>query len=176
MPTSYRRLLLTGAPGVGKTTVIRRVAERLSGMPMAGFYTEEIRVAGVRQGFRLVGFDGRERLIAHVDLSKRHRVGKYGVNLAAIEAASDELLGLEPEPMVYLVDEIGKMECCAKRFVAAMRHLLASDATVVATVGKSGAGFIAEIKRRRDCLLWEIERENRDGMPGRVLRWLEAPR
>ena len=34
-------LLLTGVPGIGKTTVIRRVAGRLKGRRLGGFYTEE---------------------------------------------------------------------------------------------------------------------------------------
>ena len=38
-------LLITGTPGVGKTTVIRRVAERLEPERTRGFYTEEIREA-----------------------------------------------------------------------------------------------------------------------------------
>lgn len=77
MPTSFQHLLLTGVPGVGKTTVVRRVAESLAGNQLDGFYAEEIREAGVRQGFRLLSFDGREWLIAHVDLGKRYRVSKY---------------------------------------------------------------------------------------------------
>ena len=35
-----RVLLFTGAPGIGKTTVVRRVAARLEGRRLKGFYTE----------------------------------------------------------------------------------------------------------------------------------------
>jgi nucleoside-triphosphatase THEP1 len=34
-------LLLTGAPGVGKTTVLRKVAAGLPDRRLAGFYTED---------------------------------------------------------------------------------------------------------------------------------------
>ena len=51
-------LLITGAPGIGKTTVIQRVANELKHKGLRGFYTEEIREDGERRGFRLVGFDG----------------------------------------------------------------------------------------------------------------------
>jgi nucleoside-triphosphatase len=167
-----RDLLLTGVPGVGKTTVIRRVAEGLPGMHPGGFYTQEIRTAGERQGFCLTDFQGRKRLIAHIGLPKRCRVGKYGVDVAAIDSAAEALLAHGREAAIYLVDEIGKMECYSPRFVSGMRLLLASSATVIATVAKKGSGFITEVKQRSDCLMWEITRENRAAMPQRVLRWL----
>jgi nucleoside-triphosphatase THEP1 len=90
-------LLIAGAPGVGKTTVIRRVADRLKELKeerLGGFYTEEIRENARRCGFRLVGFDGETRIIAHAGFAKKHRVGKYGVVQALDEAA----LLLRPNP------------------------------------------------------------------------------
>jgi NTPase len=63
-------LLLTGAPGIGKTTVIGRVADRLKGRNLGGFYTEEIREGGERRGFQLVGFEGTDRVIAHIGFPK----------------------------------------------------------------------------------------------------------
>ncbi|MGE5831636.1 MAG: nucleoside-triphosphatase, partial [Methanomicrobiales archaeon] len=49
-----KNILVTGAPGCGKTTLVRRVAENLEAIPVAGFYTEEIREKGERVGFALV--------------------------------------------------------------------------------------------------------------------------
>ncbi len=164
-------LLITGQPGIGKTTVVRRVADRLGPSGLRGFYTEEIRVAGERRGFRLVGFDGTTRVIAHVDFPKHHRVGKYGVDVQALDGAAPLLLP-DPGARVYLVDEIGKMECLSAHLVAAMRALIAGSTPVVATVGARGGGFIAEVKKQPDCDLWEVTRDNRDGLPAQVLAWL----
>jgi nucleoside-triphosphatase len=158
-------------PGVGKTTVIRRVAARLEGQPLGGFYTEEIREAGQRRGFRLVGFAGEERVIAHLAFAKGPRVGKYGVDVAALDDAA-ALLAPDPTAHVYLVDEIGKMECLSARFVAAMRALLAGRTPVVATVGLRGGGYIAEVKRLQQCRLWEVRQANRDELPSRIVAWL----
>ena len=56
MPSFHpKKLLLIGPPGCGKTTVLRRVVERLSGLRLAGFYTREIRQRGQRAGFEAVG-------------------------------------------------------------------------------------------------------------------------
>lgn len=172
MATAKRVLLITGRPGVGKTTVIRRVAERLGGIRLAGFYTEEVREAGERTGFRLVDFAGNALTFAHVGFAGP-RVSKYGVDVAALDARVEALLAPRAEVAVYLVDEIGKMECLSPRFVAAMRRLLASDHLVVATVARKGEGFIAEAKRSPGAALWEVSHENRDRAPGEVLRWLD---
>ena len=173
LSATHRVLLITGTPGVGKTTVIRRVAERLRNVKLGGFYTEELREAGARTGFRLVDFDGHALTFAHVGFGGP-RVSRYGVDVAALDARAEALLAPRPEVAVYLVDEIGKMECLSPRFVAAMRTLLASGCPVVATVAKKGAGFIAEAKRWPGATLWEVTHANRDRLPDEICAWLEA--
>jgi nucleoside-triphosphatase len=167
-------LLLTGIPGVGKTTVIRRVADGLGGVRLGGFYTEEMRSAGRREGFCLVGFDGSRRVLAHVRLPPP-RVSKYGVDVAALDSAVAALLD-PASAEVFLVDEIGKMECLSGRFVAAMRRLFDSGRVVVATVALRGGGFIAEVKRRPGVALREVTRANRDALSGEVLAWIGSRR
>ncbi len=158
-------LLITGAPGIGKTTVLRELAEGLGDAHICGFYTEALRDQGVRRGFRLVGFDGTEGIIAHVDLTGQHRVGKYGVDVAALDRLAKATLAPHADCVVYLVDEIGKMECLAPGFVLAMRTLLKTGKPLVATIGKKGGGFIAEVKARDDAELVEVTRTNRDTLP-----------
>lgn len=166
-------LLLTGMPGVGKTTLIRRIAAGLSRCRLGGFYTEEIREAGQRQGFRLITFDHEEGMIAHVDFAHRHRVGRYGVDVAVIDRFADRALGVREEIDVYLVDEIGKMECHSAVFVNRMRSLLDSGKTVIATVAKNGSGLIEEAKQWPGSELQEITRANRDTLAKEVMDWLQ---
>ncbi len=54
-----RKVLLTGRPGCGKTTLIKRVVNELA-VPAGGFYTEEIRERGERVGFKIITLDGQE--------------------------------------------------------------------------------------------------------------------
>ena len=167
-------LLLTGPPGAGKTTTIRAVADVLGRSRLGGFFTQEIRTRGVRQGFELITFVGKRAVMAHVDRSGAPRVGKYGVDLGVLDTMSRAALALRGDVEVYLVDEIGKMECLSAGFVEAVRApLAAASPRVVATVGQRGGGFIAEVKRRPDVELWELTRDNRDAMPARVLAYLE---
>ena len=48
-----KTILLTGRPRVGKTTIVKEVVKRLPG-GVGGFYTEEIKERGQRQGFKIV--------------------------------------------------------------------------------------------------------------------------
>jgi nucleoside-triphosphatase len=168
-----RALLLTGRPGIGKTTVVRRVADRLAGHAIGGFLTEEIRAEGRRVGFRLRTFgEGDETILAHLDFRSAHRVGRYGVNVKGIDAIVENALRPGPGVEIFLVDEIGKMECLSARFVAAMERLLASECQVVATISDHGGGFIARAKARPDVRIWRVERQNRGDMPERIVEWL----
>jgi nucleoside-triphosphatase len=171
-PSSARTLLLTGPPRVGKSTLIRRVANALCDWRIRGFITDEIREAGRRVGFQLNTFDGRSLVIAHEGIHSRHRVGKYGVDVEALEGVATSALHPDEGVDVYLVDEIGPMECLSQAFVAAVRELLDSDCKTVATIHRSTGGFIGEVKRRPDVELRQVTSHNRDEMLEDVLEWI----
>lgn len=170
-----KTLLLTGPPGVGKTTVIRRVAQGLSGRRIRGFTTEEVREGGERVGFRIETFDGDSAFLAHVQIQSKHRVGRYGVDLAALDRVVDSALS-PGQAEITLVDEIGKMECLSPRFVAAMERLLESGQLLVATVGSRGGGFIEQVKHRPGVTLLRVSRANRETLAGEVLAWIASRR
>jgi hypothetical protein len=69
-------ILLTGFPGCGKTTLIKRVVQRLDDLRLAGFYTQELLGAnGRRVGFEAIGLNGRSTTLAHVSSKSKDRVG-----------------------------------------------------------------------------------------------------
>ena len=170
-------LLITGFPGVGKTTVIARISDALKELHPTGFITREMREAGTRVGFEVVGCDGSRRLLSHMDIGSRHRVGKYSVD---VEGFEEYLYSLDIERTVknlVILDEIGKMECYSPLFRNLVVRLLESDRIVVATIARKGTLFIEKMKQRRDIVLIEVTRENRDRLPGEIVmiihRWLE---
>lgn len=157
------RILLTGPPRCGKTTAIRKIVETLDRTKLAGFYTDEIREAGVRQGFRWHRLDGRTGVLAHVNIKSAHRVSKYGVDLGGFEEHILPILDPDaPGVSLFVIDEIGKMECFSERFIEAVRRLLASDKPLLATVAQEGSGFIREAKDHPAVRVQHLTRENRD--------------
>ena len=152
-----KNLLLTELPGCGKTTVLLRVIEQLEDMRLAGFYTEEIREHGRRLGFKAVGLGGGSGVLAHVDLRTGVQVGRYGVDLAAFDPLVGAELGKPFEEVdLYIIDEIGKMECYSPAFVAAAGRVLDGAAPVLATIGMKGGGFVREVKARPDVELFTV--------------------
>jgi nucleoside-triphosphatase len=166
-----KAFFITGRPGIGKTTVIRRVADALKGERIAGFYTEELRSRGERTGFRIVTLDGRTRLMASIDIDSPHRVGKYRVDVSTVDATAQATLAPH-SAQVFLVDEIGKMECLSSAFVEAVRRLLAANRLIVASVALKGGGLIEEVKRLRENRLREVTMQNRDRLPREVIEWV----
>jgi nucleoside-triphosphatase len=163
---SPKNVLLTGPPGCGKTTVVRRVVQALGGLRLAGFYTQEVRERSQRIGFEIVGLGGQRCLLAHVDWHSQLRVGRYGVEPARLEPIIQAELGQSPgEVDVYVIDEIGKMECLCLSFVEAVRGALDGPAPVLATIALKGDGLIAEVKTRPDVRLVTVDPANRDDLP-----------
>ena len=110
------KVLLTGRPGCGKTTLINRVVNELA-LPAGGFYTEEIRKRGRRVGFKIITLDGEEAVLAHVDFNTKQRVGKYGLDLHALESIGTEAICIAMRARQLLViDEIGPMEIRSRIF------------------------------------------------------------
>ena len=124
-------ILITGLPGVGKTTLIRELAKRLAEYHPAGFYTEEIRnKQGTREGFRLVTLCGRQLVLSHVNHPGPHRVGRYGVDVAGFERLLAEIDLRHLPSQLIVIDEIGKMECLLRLKCKAGSDKVASTASL----------------------------------------------
>jgi nucleoside-triphosphatase len=173
MSLKSAKILLTGLPGCGKTTAIMKIIDTLGCEKVAGFYTQEIRRGDIRKGFSWKRLDGAEGTLAHVDIKGRFKVGKYGVDVAGFEEAVVPILDVErANTELFVIDEIGKMECQSKKFVAAVRRLFASEKPVLATVAQKGTGLIYEVKNYSDTQLFNLTRSDRDKTIAEILEIL----
>jgi len=164
------KILITGRPSVGKTTLIKRLLKAGVLDNAVGFYTEEIRRCKKREGFKIVSLDEKHStLFAHIHINSPFRVGRYGIDIQKFERF---LSCLEPslkEASMVVIDEIGKMECFSERFIRIVKQVLEGPQTLLATVAMKGTEFIAEVKNRSDVTLFNLTIENRDEIFERLL-------
>jgi nucleoside-triphosphatase len=164
-----KNIIITGLPGVGKTTLIRSILHEIRSLNPIGFYTEEIREKSIRTGFSLINVTGEKSILAAENIPSRFRVGKYGVDLVNFEKFIGNIFFRDPASRLIIIDEIGKMECFSKLFTDLVMELLSSNKLVVATVALKGTGLIAQVKSRQDIELIEITTDNRNDLLPSIL-------
>lgn len=157
-----RVFLLTGPPGCGKTTTVRRTIDRLE-VPAGGFFTQEIRTGGRRVGFRLITLDGRDGVLAHVDNSEGPKVSKYRVDIDSLDSIGvDSLRSAMAEDKLVVVDEIGPMEMYSRRFREAVRELLEGRSLAIGSIVARSTEFGDEVKAHPAVKVLPMNRSNRD--------------
>ena len=164
-----KNILITGNPGVGKTTLIKTIAEELNEFQPVGFYTSEIREHGIRKGFELISLSGDKGILSHINIKSSYRVGKYNVNLEGFESFLDTLPLRYDSVNLIIIDEIGKMECFSRYFIKIIREILNSSKVLLASISLKGGGLIAEIKTREDIELLELRKDNRNAIRSNVM-------
>ncbi|MFC2021735.1 NTPase [Chloroflexota bacterium] len=166
--------LLTGRPGTGKTSLIKQVAAQMKGKA-GGFYTEEIRSQGTREGFRLVTLDGEETILAHVNIHSPYRVSKYGVSIDALDRVGVPALHKAAQQYdLVVIDEIGKMELFSANFREAVSQLIGSGTRILGTIMLNPNPWADAIKRQPQVNLVTITRDNYRQVLAELLHWLKA--
>lgn len=167
------RLFLTGQPGVGKSTIVRRLHEHLitRGLRTGGMLSGEIREGGVRVGFEILDLQtGRKGTLAHVRQYSGPRVGKYTVHLHDLaEVGAGSILAAVSSCDVVFIDEVGPMELKSDEFKAAVVRALDCPKPVIATIHRSASDpLVNQIKSDPHTTLVEVTYSNRDALPSRL--------
>jgi nucleoside-triphosphatase len=173
MELNKKNFLITGLPGVGKTTLIKKVIEELNHLHPAGFYTEEIREEGQRNGFEMISLNGKRGLFSHKNIKSPYRIGKFKVDIESFENLLDSIPFFDSSNHLIIIDEIGKMECLSDRFKNLLKKIFDSEKLVIATIALKGSGLIAEIKERQDIQLLEMTKHNRNSLLLEILKEME---
>ncbi|MFX1562472.1 MAG: nucleoside-triphosphatase, partial [Promethearchaeota archaeon] len=114
-------ILITGQPGCGKSTLVARIVKELQtkGVKVGGITTPEFRTESRQRGGFLIQdiTTGEEAIMATSEYSSKIRVGRYGVDVAAIHkigvTAIDKAVITAD---IVVIDEIGKMELLSQKF------------------------------------------------------------
>lgn len=165
--------LLTGMPGTGKTSIIRQVITQTK-CNAGGFFTQEIRSVGIREGFKIVTLDGKEGLLAHITIDSPYRVGKYGVDISVLETTGIEAIYSAVATCdLVVIDEIGKMELFSARFIQAVADALASPKKVLGTITLKPHPLADSIRQNRSIQVTELTRNNQKQVLSHILAWLK---
>ncbi len=170
------KILLTGKPGVGKTTVVKKVVQKLKDK-VIGFWTEDIRdKLNKRTGFKIVTTEGTEAILASKYLFETpYKVGSYYVDVETFEKIVIPVLEKAlKEDKTVVIDEIGKMELFSKRFISVVEEIFEKKEKILATVPiKDIHPFVKKVKERKDVLLIEVTLSNRNYLPEKIIQMLE---
>jgi len=154
--------LLTGKPGTGKTTVIKKALSHIK-ISAGGFYTEEIRSSGIRKGFKIITLDGSEAMLSHTDFSSPFKVGKYHVNIENLDNTGVKaILEAVRNAGLIIIDEIGKMEILSPAFRDAVLQAINSNKRVLGTIMLNPNPFADKIKKDPGVKLITVTASNRD--------------
>ncbi len=166
---------ITGMPGVGKTETLKKIISFLeeAGYVAEGMITEPIIEDNKRIGFNVVDWQTREQYIfAHVDFEDKEKVGKYGVDITALDVIGIPAIekAITDEHVHFIViDEIGKMEMLSERFCEIVAVALDSDKPIIVTLHKkSRTPLLQDVRRRDDIRILEVTPVNRNLLPYKI--------
>ena len=178
-----RKLFITGKPGVGKTTLIeylyKFLKKNLPSFFYSGFITKEIKEKGKRTGFKIILLNSKNKefLLAKVKnlLSKKSVknypfIGKYAVFVENLNNVL-ELLKKErhrKEKTIFVIDEIGKMECLSSQFCNFVENILNSETYLIATLGKGDFPFLKKVRKYTPAFFCNVTLQNRDFLKDRL--------
>ena len=73
---------------------------------------------------------------------------------------------------LFVIDEIGKMECLSENFVEAVRKLFASNKAILATVAQKGTGLISEVKQYVGIRTFSLKPQTQEKIIAEILEAL----
>ena len=174
-------ILITGAPGVGKTTLMERLYYhyKLQGVKVGGFITREAIENGKRVGFRIIDLQsGKEGWLAKAQPGSGPMYGRYciiledleAIGLGAIQTAVDSNLD------IVLIDEIGPMEMSSRRFSAGISSFLQNRTGLTVATFKQGSHYPIIDKCLDDpsTTLLNITRDNREAILSKLIELLDS--
>ncbi|KAL5713798.1 nucleoside-triphosphate phosphatase [Ranunculus cassubicifolius] len=177
--------LVTGPPGVGKSTLVMRILESLRNsnrsLKIQGFYTREVRLGTERVGFEVVTLDGKIGSLASTTNSSSESqrwpsVGKYRVDIASFESLALPELQIKEDTDLYAIDEVGKMELFSSAFFPAVLKVVESNIPLLASipVPKFGRDIpaVARLRNHPGATIFTLSPSNRDATKEQIYNQL----
>jgi nucleoside-triphosphatase len=157
-------IVLTGTPGVGKTTIVMSVVSKLKArdIKVGGVISREVRTNNMRTGFEFIDLATDDRRALASITENGPRVGKYFVNLSGCQFAADRVTKALINSDVIICDEIGPMELKSKEFTDAARKLLMTEKKVIVVVHQKMEHVLVNEFREKSSSLISVNFGNRE--------------
>lgn len=160
------KIFVTGNPGVGKTTLLKKLKDFCvkKGISTCGFITEEVRKNDVRVGFVLVNLRTGERFdFASIFKETPYKFGRYFLDIEKFNIIIEAVFC--DEGKIFILDEIGKMEFFSKKFKEKLFDLLEKDKDIIASLHRD---FVPSFKKYGK--IYYLTYENRDKVEEEIKR------
>jgi nucleoside-triphosphatase len=184
IPLGPIKVLLSGRPGIGKSTVFMKVVEGLkrAGYSVCGFYCPEIRVGGARKGFKIVSLGlSMEGVLSYVcgEMSglSNLTVGRYCIKVDdALSVGLKSLEFAERVCDVIAIDEVGPMELKVKELGEKIWEIMYSTKPTVAVVHIRSFDEVrrALLSRSLQVLPYVVTEANRNALHEEIVRTITS--
>lgn len=155
-----KNILITGKVKSGKTTLVEEIVKEIS--QKTGFLTKEIAEENVRTGFAIKTSHGFSAVIAQLEVPTPNIVGRFFVNIPAIDAVLPQVWTFDASDTLY-IDEIGQMQLLSHEFANLVARYFDSSNTCIATISQIHVHeFTETLRKRNDVILLELSPENRE--------------
>ena len=170
-------ILLTGKPGIGKSTALRKIVDMLGRKRCCGILTEEILKDGERIGFRSHGIQSKKSVVlAHKEIDTGYYVEDFGVDLQPLDDLCEEEFRYVTGKIRFIIlDEIGRMQMMSENFVGWLEKLGNGSRTLIASIClEDEIPYIRDFKKREENRLYVLDASNRERIPWEVCRTVNA--
>jgi len=169
------KIYITGRPGIGKSTVVLKVIDKLreKNVKIGGIICPEVRGPhGGRVGFKIVDIlTGKSGWLAHKHMFKEGpRIGRYVVNVNdAVSIGVTALRNALNNADVIVIDEVGPMELSVHELKNEILNTLSNGVNVLAVVHYR-LRDPAILKILRMYRKYEVTVYNRNSLPNIIAR------
>lgn len=152
-----RHILLTGRVQVGKSTALRKFLQN------SGLSADGVRTYWCDRNTLLIEpFGGGESMVVAVTDGQYRKAKKEAFDYGA------EIIKDSGKKDVVVLDELGRLERCSDKFMAAVFEKLQGEKRVLGVIKKESNNFLDKIRALPNVVIVEVTEDNRDEIPQKI--------